>query len=756
MKFEPVTKSIEMFGHSEVSAMTIDATGKMFRTIISGLYSRKIESICRESIANAKDGHIKRGNPERPSYVHAPTSWEPFYSVRDFGCSMDHETVMRRFTAIGWSSKEDSNEEIGTFGLGSKAPFAYTSMFNVTTWLNGEQRVYNAFLNEQGKPMMALAGDPLQSDEEQGLMIRFDVRKDDIQSFHKAIRLVALAHFPCFETNLENTHSAHIDEDYQNFYLSRDITDGPRVQIGCVTYPLDFDAIPENDGTNLIKKAKNLVLRTKIGDLGVVPSREGLEYTEKTIRAVVDYIDGIFDFYIQEIEPEVAKLTNDWDAGVYWNSICNHPLKFHVGRDMELPYRTHKFFTLNSTGGYTWAGSLHGDHHLNLALWGEVSLALRKQTTFPRKPEMVVYVLDAKKGAVKFNRRRIQEDMERRGITEAVYVDLPDPHAAIRRAAKQHALLGTPRVDRKIKMDSLFDNLLRTRTALEQSLKAYGCPTLIDVATLPEPKAKPRQKGAPIAEYGLNNGTGKFSSASFTNINENKFNLVFPLKDRAFTRHLNRDTVRLLAKALDFDVAGVVGVSHGNLKRYLDENPHCVMWTDVFNEQSVDVDALKARLDQFANLKILSVARHENFAIRLTQRVVDKLQIAPPVLVEFIEQFEKLQAKSLELEAERVQFEKEGFSKKICAELVHMVTGKWHEPVVVETVEEEPLAELMKQIKERYPKLESLLQSFNADMSPAIYVLGCDAFTLLKKVPVPEVVAGVDADPFADAEELAA
>mgnify|MGYP000694507503 CR=1 FL=1 len=120
----------------ERESFTIEANGKAFRTLIDGLYSNKIQAVCRELSSNAQDSHIDAGQT-RPFEVSIPTSLDPVFRVRDFGTSLSHEDVMFLYTRIFKSTKETTNDQTGALGLGSKSPFAYTDTFSVVAYLNG-------------------------------------------------------------------------------------------------------------------------------------------------------------------------------------------------------------------------------------------------------------------------------------------------------------------------------------------------------------------------------------------------------------------------------------------------------------------------------------------------------------------------------------------------------------------------------------------------------------------------------------------
>ena len=72
--------------------------------------------------------------------------------MQDFGIGLSPADINDVFTVYFKSTKDNSNETVGAFGLGAKTPFSYTDQFTVTSVYNGERRIYSAFINETGMP----------------------------------------------------------------------------------------------------------------------------------------------------------------------------------------------------------------------------------------------------------------------------------------------------------------------------------------------------------------------------------------------------------------------------------------------------------------------------------------------------------------------------------------------------------------------------------------------------------------------------
>ena len=122
------TKSspVEISSSLGTSSFSIAMNAKAFRTLSDTLYQNKIGSIVREISCNALDGHTANGNANQPFEVHLPDHFEPWFAVKDFGIGLTPDDIVTVFTKYFESTKEQTNEMIGAFGLGGKSPFSYT------------------------------------------------------------------------------------------------------------------------------------------------------------------------------------------------------------------------------------------------------------------------------------------------------------------------------------------------------------------------------------------------------------------------------------------------------------------------------------------------------------------------------------------------------------------------------------------------------------------------------------------------------
>ena len=123
---------------------SIKASPVAFDILSSKLYSNPILAIVRELLTNAYDSHKAAGKEDVPIKVNIPSYLEPSLIIRDYGLGLSKEDVMEMYTTFFSSTKSDSNDFTGCFGLGSKTPFSYTTSFSVNSYWNGTKYYFIA------------------------------------------------------------------------------------------------------------------------------------------------------------------------------------------------------------------------------------------------------------------------------------------------------------------------------------------------------------------------------------------------------------------------------------------------------------------------------------------------------------------------------------------------------------------------------------------------------------------------------------
>lgn len=299
------------------TGFTMEASGKMFKMIMAGLYSDKAKSITREIWSNAFDAHSMAGCPERPFQVSLPSRFNPQFSCRDFGDGLSDEWMNDNYVVLGRSSKEDTNDAVGKWGVGRMSPTAYTDTFTVTSIHKGLKTIYNVTVKADGSPDLNTLVPTMETDEESGVMISFPVDPSDTRLFKDAADTVSLG----FEVKPVAEDSSEVDwpsfkstvtgEGYQFYECSQ--LSGPHIRMGCVLYPVKVDNLV--DGASWASRL-NIVVNVPIGAADVTASREDLSYgkDENTVGSLSKIFTGIGHVLREDSVRSISKAKSLYEA----------------------------------------------------------------------------------------------------------------------------------------------------------------------------------------------------------------------------------------------------------------------------------------------------------------------------------------------------------------------------------------------------------------------------------------------------------
>ena len=325
---------------------TIDAEDMRYvASLLRNNYSNTRLAVVREISANALDANLEAGST-RPIEIKLPTAMNPTFSVRDFGGGLSQEDVFGLYSKYGKSTKRDSNNYIGAFGIGKFAPLSYGDNFTCVSYHNGSKISYNVFVDESDDTkIVKLHEEP--STEPSGLSIEVAVSDDDRDEFREVVQkffeFFSDDEMPKFigaeddfipkrEKVLEsNNDSWFVLEEGRRDYYSRHQS---HVIMGRVAYPLDRDAIKvENFVEDSNHSTKSILdnllamdgfyLRVPLGSVKLHHSREALEYNKSTQKKIVSSL-LVAVKEIQEIAKEKLADSSDlWEAKRNYAKIVN-------------------------------------------------------------------------------------------------------------------------------------------------------------------------------------------------------------------------------------------------------------------------------------------------------------------------------------------------------------------------------------------------------------------------------------------------
>lgn len=124
----------------------LDASAsQLIMDVLAKLYDNPVEAAIREYVSNAYDANVEAGSTE-PVHLHVPTEDEPYLEVSDTGNGLDYLGIVSVFANFGTSTKRDSDNLIGGFGIGSKSGLAISDKIHVSSVCNG---LLNEFVIER-------------------------------------------------------------------------------------------------------------------------------------------------------------------------------------------------------------------------------------------------------------------------------------------------------------------------------------------------------------------------------------------------------------------------------------------------------------------------------------------------------------------------------------------------------------------------------------------------------------------------------
>jgi hypothetical protein len=346
------------------------------------MYTRKELAVVREYSNNGNDAHIVAGKPTSELIVTLPTFENLMFKVRDFGSGLTREDIRDVYCVLGESKKRNSPEQNGVLGYGCKAGFAHADSFTVTSWINGEKTIYNCIKGDVVKLPSVIELSRCSSDEPSGIEVCIPVKQGSLWTFHsEAVNFFKYwENLPTF-INLSDDDRESI-ESFRNTsptlsgdgWSIRPKCDGSAVGVafmGGVPYRIDWNMLGSKMALTSHRRVlfdlfqnNDVLLTFKMGEIQFVDSREGLEYTDKTIAAMLSRIESMFDKIKDSIQDKFTNIPNIWAAKMVYNAIFSTgKLEVEAGEDDSATFEKIRILDGNLTrlescfqGIFTWNG----------------------------------------------------------------------------------------------------------------------------------------------------------------------------------------------------------------------------------------------------------------------------------------------------------------------------------------------------------------------------------------------------------------
>lgn len=328
-------------------AICEDSMDIIFEILRSKMYASPIRAIMQEVSSNARDANREAGRGDVPIEIKMPNRLDPTFYIRDFGIGITRERMAQVFLKYGGSTKRDSNDQTGGFGLGAKTPFSYSDSFSIVTVTdeNGDgvltKQTYVACIEETRRGKIDLVNSvPAEEDDKQGTTIILQCNPGDEGTFKKW--LMNTCRYWKVKPNVLGLDGGFKWEDYkvmfegnnwrifdrkENHYGHYDSQfSKPYALVDGIPYEIKSDYVfgghaMEGNMSNLL--GFPLRLDFNIGEIELSSTREDIQYTKTTINRIKVRLEAVLEELTKIMKASIAKCSDLWEAKLEWYKLSN-------------------------------------------------------------------------------------------------------------------------------------------------------------------------------------------------------------------------------------------------------------------------------------------------------------------------------------------------------------------------------------------------------------------------------------------------
>lgn len=299
----------ESFGVSEDPALMM--------MLSTGLYSNPHRTMIQEIMFNAWDAHHMAGIQETTPidiYINDTTG----LIVRDYGPGIAKEMMTPIYCIYGASTKREDKGSTGGFGLGSKSPYAYTESFTVSSFHKGKQNMYlmsRVSDENDGKPGKTPIIEDIPT-EESGLRVIVPLKSEnDMEKTYEYIKDLTFlsgiwANIHYMDNPVETIKADKISAG--SWTLEKDqnsVNSSLWAVYGGVRYNIPHRDEYDEEYRFIKRIARHMELSVFIGfapdSLTPLPSREGLNMSDRTIENIKSSLETLMEFLETAIKPSI-------------------------------------------------------------------------------------------------------------------------------------------------------------------------------------------------------------------------------------------------------------------------------------------------------------------------------------------------------------------------------------------------------------------------------------------------------------------
>lgn len=344
----------------EEKEFSIDTNSDMIIKLLRDkMYQNKIGAVCREVISNSRDANRESNKAHVPVKVELSNeksyiSDEYKISFSDEGIGISPERMDNIFLKYGGSTKRNTNDYTGGFGIGAKTPFAYSDEFFIDTVVNisGENVLfqYQALIISDGvrESSKMILVNTEKTKQNTGTKITIPIQEEDLEEFGNELIYTTLfwSIKPKFiGFNFEDKKELNIVYEQKEFmflkeeevYHSRIGDDSYVILIDEIPYVFDNNKLSEINKNILTKfmiqdSSIKFILKFNTGEITVSGSREDVEYTKENINKIIQRNDFIISEGEKIIKEKIEKASSYSEACKNSSKIFNYNTGYSLSR----------------------------------------------------------------------------------------------------------------------------------------------------------------------------------------------------------------------------------------------------------------------------------------------------------------------------------------------------------------------------------------------------------------------------------------
>ena len=286
-----------------------DAAGRAhLMALLTDLYSDKEAAVLREIACNARDAQVEAGYGG-PVEVTTPTRMMPFLEITDHGVGMSVDFINGTYSEFGGSTKRDTDDQVGFWGIGGKSPLTLTNQFTLVTVHNGVRTTVLVSRSAEGDAGVEVI-DTAATDAPNGTRIKIPI--EDVNGMNRKIEQF-FRWWPVGSVLIDGEkHAPPAPTEALDPWIEvHHGLDSDIVIMGDVAYPVTHS---RNVSAVALKHDYRVAIRVPMGAVNVTPSRDALRYTPLTLETLGVARNWISERTHRVHQREIEAEQTIWDA----------------------------------------------------------------------------------------------------------------------------------------------------------------------------------------------------------------------------------------------------------------------------------------------------------------------------------------------------------------------------------------------------------------------------------------------------------